>query len=316
MKILKKDRVSKIYFEDKARFADLLNGFVFHGKAVLQADNIHERKREVTFPEGNKKKKYIEVTRDIVNEVKVQATVVMAAIENQSDIHYAMPVRVMAGDCGTYYEQWKKTAQLHSEQKDLTGAEFLSGFSKEDRLVPSITIVIYLGEEPWDGPRTLKDMFELEKLPEELQEYVADYPMYLLEVRDYKELENFRTDIQHVFGCLQYASDEEKLGQYIKDNQEAFAHLREDAFDFITQVSHSKELKELKKKYENPKGEIDMCKAIQDMIASGRKEGMRNGFLLAAKYLKKREEGKNDEEIARECECSIEDVKLFFSAMA
>ena len=48
----------------------------------------------------------------------------------------------------------------------------------------------------------------------------------------------------------------------------------------------------------------------------GRKEGMRNGFLLAAKCLKKREEGKNDEEIARECECSIEDVKLFFSAMA
>ena len=42
--------MSKQYFEDKNRFADLLNAVIFEGKEVLQADNIHERKREVMFP--------------------------------------------------------------------------------------------------------------------------------------------------------------------------------------------------------------------------------------------------------------------------
>ena len=207
---LKKDRVSKNYFEDKTRFADLLNGVVFDGEAVLQADDIHERKRDVKFHEGNKKKeKYIEVTRDIVNEVDVQATVIMVALENQSEIHYAMPLRVMAGDCGCYHEQWKRISGINKEQKDLTKAEFLSGFRKNDRLIPSISIVIYLGENPWDGPRTLKDMFELKKMPVALQKYVADYPMFLLEVRRFKELEKFQTDLKYVFGYLQNSGSEE-----------------------------------------------------------------------------------------------------------
>ena len=30
----------------------------------------------------------------------------------------------------------------------------LSGFSREDRIHPVFTIVLYYGQEPWDGART------------------------------------------------------------------------------------------------------------------------------------------------------------------
>ena len=43
----------------------------------------------------------------------------------------------------------------------LTSKEFLSGLRKDDRLMPIITAVVYLGEEPWDGPKSLYDMLNI-----------------------------------------------------------------------------------------------------------------------------------------------------------
>ena len=299
----------------------------------MQADDIQEKKREVTVTGLSKTP---EIVRDVVNEVRVRATVVMTAIENQSAVHYAMPVRVMAGDSGFYYEQWKKTAQEHKEKNDLRKEEYLSGFAKADKLIPSITIVLYFGEEEWDGPRTLKEMMVQDEFPPEIWEFVSDYRMYLMEVRKWEDLENFQTDIRYVFGYLQHTSNKEELEKYLNENREAFEHMREDAYDFMIQMSHSKELEAMKAKYQNPKGEVNMCKAIQEMIESGRKEGekageergyrngekageergRKNGYLIAGAFMKKRAEGKTDEEIARECGEPVEDVKMFFAAMA
>ena len=36
----------------------------------------------------------------------------------------------------------------------LTNEEFLSGLRKGDKLIPIITAVVFLGDEPWDGPGT------------------------------------------------------------------------------------------------------------------------------------------------------------------
>ena len=39
--------------------------------------------------------------------------------------------------------------------------EFLSGFWKEDKLIPSITVTILFSSKPWDGPLSLFDMMEV-----------------------------------------------------------------------------------------------------------------------------------------------------------
>ena len=36
------------------------------------------------------------------------------------------------------------------------------------------------GSEPWDGPKCLREMLAI---PEEMLEFVADYPMHLVEIR-------------------------------------------------------------------------------------------------------------------------------------
>ena len=64
-------------------------------------------------------------------------------------------------------------------EKKISGGEYLSGFYKEDRLTPVITLVIHFGAKEWDGPLSLHEMMEA-KDPEILK-YVQDYRIHLID---------------------------------------------------------------------------------------------------------------------------------------
>ena len=201
--------VSISYFENPSRFADLLNGYVYQGKEMVSAEEISEVNASVARIAGEGsagKRRSVSaqvITADIVRKVGCGMRVALVALENQTDIHYAMPVRVMNAESVQYHKQWRESAKLHRSRKDLQGAEFLSGFAKKDKLIPIVTIVIYFGKEPWDGPVSLKEMMEPDKYPREIFEMVEDYHIHLLEVRKYTGTEVFHTDIRYVFGFLQ-----------------------------------------------------------------------------------------------------------------
>ena len=201
----------------------------------------------------------------------------MVFLENQSDVHYVMPVRVMNEEAAFYHKQWRQMAGKHKKAKDLRGMEYLSGFSKKDRLKPVITIVIYWGKTPWNGPRRLKEILDLDAYPLELQPFIADYPIYLLEVRKFEKLENFTTDIRYVFGFLQREQNKKSLAEYVEANRESFRELSEEAYDLLTVQSNTKELKRKKNEFETETGGYDMCKAIRDMVEDGRMEGRMEG---------------------------------------
>ena len=75
--------------------------------------------------------------RDIFKNASIKYTgksyVVLIGVENQSDIHYAIPVKNMFYDVMAYGNQVKETAKNHRKDKDTaTSDEFLSGFTKEE----------------------------------------------------------------------------------------------------------------------------------------------------------------------------------------
>ena len=148
-----KDVVTIEYFEDPCRFADLVNGFVFHGEQIVVPDDITELNRVLT--KVWRKSGWLRaqmMIRDLARQVRVGVGAVMIAVENQSAIHYAMPIRIMNADGATYDAQWKKQKRKNQLTHKLKTNEFLSGITKEEKLLPCFTIVIYFGEEPWDGP--------------------------------------------------------------------------------------------------------------------------------------------------------------------
>ena len=279
--------VSMEYFKDPARFADLVNSVVFSGEEVVSPGDVKELDPVLwnVHRSGASLQAKVQV-QDLLRQVSMGFQVILVALENQTKVHYAMPVRVMNADAAKYHDQCRKIGQEHEKKKDLSGKEYLSRFGKEDKLLPVISIVVYFGKEPWDGPRTLKEMMDLSGCPKQMQDLIVDYPICLVEARKQEHLEWFRTDLRYVFGFLARAEEKHDLRTYVEEHREAFSEMRRDAYDLVSVMANMREL-ELIRDQEEREGGYDMCKAIYDMIEDGRSEGRSEGLAVG------REQGEN-----------------------
>lgn len=273
-----KDMVTKVFLEDNDRFADVVNAGVFHGKVILSGGQLKNINSFASAVFGKLRKKMtVHKYRDLIKKSTFGVNFALIGVENQTDIHYAMPVRIMGYDFLGYEVQLREIRKRHRMRKDLSGAEFISGFSKKDKLYPILTLVVYYGEEPWDGPESLFQMIDWKDIPKEVREKVVDYPLYVLDVRHFTGNEQMKTDTRIVFGFLQRQNDICQLKQYIKENEEEFSDMQEDAYDMISILSNSRELIECKDEHVGEKGEYNMCEAIKQMKEEGRLEGRLEG---------------------------------------
>ena len=183
---LKPDIVLNDYWKDNDKFADLVNAVFFNGKPLVKPYDLSSFDSDASLViEGKKRVNTKKLERDNLKIAKfcdkLKVKFVIYGTENQTDIHYAMPVRVMHYDSSTYYNQYNALKKHYESTKELKGEEFLSGMKKDDRLYPVITIVLYYGEKKWDGAKSIKELLDI---PEGLQNFVNDYKMNLIELRD------------------------------------------------------------------------------------------------------------------------------------
>ena len=229
--------------------------------------------------------------------------VVLIGVENQSDIHYSIPVKNMFYDVMAYGNQVKETAKKHRKEKDTaTSDEFLSGFTKTDKLIPVITITVYIGTKEWDGPRRLSDMFG--DVDEELLPFIPDYRINLLAPREITDFTGFRTSIRQLFEVLQNAYDKEKM-QEVLQNDEKFSKVDRETVEAINLFAGTDI--DIDEKEEV----IDMCKAWEDQKNEGRKLGREEGRIRQAKVtaLKLQKKGYSIEDIAECVDFDEETVK-------
>ncbi len=101
---------------------------------------------------------FLEKYRDILKIYDGHLLVLILGIENQSDLHLLMPLRQLLYDALRYESQRSEIARRHKKAKDLTGLEYLSGFSDHTRLTPYSEHCRLLGNRALDGsiipPRT------------------------------------------------------------------------------------------------------------------------------------------------------------------
>ena len=107
----KKDTLTKEYMGDNHIFADVFNYFLFDGEKVVHADHLHElNSTELTVPyRMDGAMMPVQKDRDILKMASIKhddsAIYLLLGIENQSEIHYAMPVRNMVYDAIRYSKQ-------------------------------------------------------------------------------------------------------------------------------------------------------------------------------------------------------------------
>ena len=303
------------YFDDRDRYADLLNGFVFQGKRVVTADAVMEtdsRETGVLEPGDEKTKTvFAQKYRDVVRKVVFGVNCVIIGIENQANVHYAMPIRVMSEDAKTYEKQLRLIQNEHEKAKDLkSGAEFLGKFSAEDKVPAVISIVVYYGKEPWDGAKDLYDLLELEDVPKMMRPLINHYPTHVLEVRRFLNTEWFQTDLREVFEVIQHAEDKKMLRNFIESASDRLKNLAEDACEVIAAVTKTPEFAFRNRKYKNKDGGVDMCQGMKDWLAEeealGRQEELKKNVTALFEY------GMVPEEVAKALKVGLEVVKSWY----
>ena len=207
-----------------------------------------------------------------------KAAYCILAIENESKIHYAMPVKNGLYDFLQLFQQVTETARSHRKSDwnglNPTSDEYLSGFWKNDRLLPVVTLTVYFGSDTWDGALCLKEMYA--DCDEEILKYAPDYrinriaPVLLSD----KEIDEFSTSFREIMKYVKYSTDGKKLRDMVNAD-ERFKSVERQAVDVINAVTSSKV------KYSKGEEKIDMCAAIQEIREEGRLEGEIIGIIRA-----------------------------------
>lgn len=252
-----KDNLESSYMSVNERFADAVNAGVFHGKQVICPEQIREIDTVSNYSlkgradaSGEHGKQY----RDVLKTVICNTNFCMIGVENQSKVHYVFPVRNMLYDAAAYKKQWSHLQREHRKKRDLKDAEFLSGFSKDDRLQAVVTLVVYFGTDTWDGAKDIHSLIDWSDIPDEFREVVPNYSIYLLELNKYQNLDDFQSDLKTVCRFLQNCDDERKLEQMLREHRPEFENLEEDTYDLIGELGNMSQISQLKEECKKDEG--------------------------------------------------------------
>ena len=286
----KYDTCMKEFLQNKDRFADLFNGCCFQGRQIIRAEDLREASENYVITDkrlpGKTRQKDTEIIRDVKMVLGSGMVLQVLAVENQSYIDYAMPVRCMGYDAAEYRRQLKERKQerrllMNSENRPKNPAvsmdETLSGILSSDRLHPVYTLCLYSGTEPWDGPRKLSDMMAFDPQNKNLQSLFEEYHLHLFCINEQYVFDAFRSDLKPLFQAINCRNNKKKMIELMKD--ETYSHLNEDTWDAIAVMTDNAAMLQKKDLYktENQKEEFNMCQALQELMQDERNEGRIEG---------------------------------------
>ena len=274
---LKADIVVKNYWRNNEQFADFFNAALFEGKQLIKPDELEDMDtEESSVLEHKEYAESIGASRDNVKVRKKSTTynmeLVILGMEGQERIHYAMPMRVMGYDYGTYKKQYEDNAVKYKTAKNMTEDEYMSRMKRTDKLIPVITIVVYYGEKPWDGAVSLHGMLDI---PKEMEPFVNDYKMHLVEARK-NNLKLHNINNQDLFNLLEILLD--KNGKLNEIREKAINYAREHKVEksVMMTVAGAANCKMDYNLIER-KGDADMCTVFEETRKEGIAEGMAQG---------------------------------------
>jgi len=279
------------YYEDARHFAWLVNGWIYHGNDGIDPAQIKPKNIRLTGKTGKGKTARTRTRyRDISKEIGEMNVILIIGTEFQSFVDYSMPVRIMDYDALEYKDQIQTIKSVHKKEAITSGkipGVDLSPLTKEDRLTPVITLVLYMGADPWDAAQSLQELLNLSNVPQEFKKYIPDYPLHVLDVchtSDERLLE-FPKDLASMFLTIKYQKDFKALQTVLKSIPELDT-VEPETFDTAWNFLDKRMLK-FKDKAQNTKGDMNMCVAVDQMLDEGRKQGHELGLSEGMEQMKR-----------------------------
>lgn len=281
------DVCTKAYMSNPRFFSDAFNYYFFHGEKVVKPEELTVQDiAEIALPYGNGEDDIIIPAQKFRDNLKKwtimtsrDATYMLLGVENQANVHYAMPIRNMLYDALNYSSQVEAIGKKHRRRKDIEGDEFLSGFKKQDKVKPIFTLVIYWGTKEWDAPKSLYEMMDIkEEMIGIIKEYVDDYKLHVIVPNEIENFEQFSTELGYCLRYIQSSTSRLKLEQLLKDHKDVYSRFDKVSGKLIQVVTNTILPKEAERE-----DSINMCKAIEDMMKDAEAKGTEKAVLETAK---------------------------------
>ncbi len=273
-----KDTVTKDYMQDRDTFADAFNFLLYGGRQVIKPEQLKPLDTtSIVLPYGEDNKSVpIQKYRDVMKMVTImeddEAAYLLLGIENQSEIHYAMPVRNMLYDAIQYVAQVEDAAKLHKKSGKAaeTRAEFLSGFHSTDKLLPVVTLTLYFGADEWVAPRDLHSMLSAN---DNILRFVDNYHLHLIvpaEIDD-EDFTKFHTELSLALKYVKYSNNKKRLREIVSEDA-SYKSVSKKTADMVNIVTSSMMC------FNSGEERVDMCKAIEGIRNDARLEGIEEGI--------------------------------------
>lgn len=142
---------------------------------------------------------------------------------------------------------------------------------RTDKFVPVISVVIYYGEKPWDGPTTLHGMLDI---PKELTQYVNDYKILLVEAgRNHLILHNVNN--VNLFNLLEIILDRNTSKNEAKKRAIQYSEEHQVDKSVVMTVAGAANSKIDYNAFE--KGEVTMCTLFEEIAKENEARGEARG---------------------------------------
>ena len=215
------DSLSKELFRDSNVFADAINGHFFHGEQIVKPESLSDLDpTEIILPEATGKNAPQEFRRDLLKLLTCKkdgdTTYAILGLEEQTSVDYSMASRVWLYDAMTLYREIRARENFNRKhRKKEVSKHFTSKLLPCDRVNAVITLVVYLSDTQWDGPRRISDL--VNPIPEELTPFFNDYKLNLLCPNELsiEDIHRFKSDLAAVLLAAKYAKNPEQLDTLI-----------------------------------------------------------------------------------------------------
>jgi len=246
-----KDIAEKALAEHNDVFADILNGFLFHGEQVVLPGELEDAGDKSQYKADGR---LHELERDVSKRLRDgKVTLAMVGLEHQSKAERFMPVRVGSYDFQSYRAQ-------------LSGRNVGSVY-------PVATMVLYFGMKRWPYPRNLTGIIDM---PERLRPFVSDYEMRNLFEVAFLEPEQvgwFHSDFRYV---ADFFVQMRLTGDYRPAEDGAIRHVDE-TLKLLSVLTGDRRFEEVLGIL--PKtGGVGMCEVLDKVENRGIEKGIKQGL--------------------------------------
>ncbi len=243
-----KDKTEKLFVACADVFAELINGLLYEGRAVLKKETLLPGPTESIYMGkaaelGNQFQDY---SMYVLDEEKVSA---LYTLENQSRVDTRMPLRQAAYEGAAYRRQYKRR--------------------RGQGIYPVVSVVLNWGEKPWKAAKTIGELMDY-PIPEGAEDYIDRNRLHVFDMRFLEKdvRERFEGDVRIV---LDYLLDRESLMQRRQKPANP-----EEVMRMLHALSGDEQYLEYIAFVEEDGGK-SMCDLLEEMKNKGREEGQKEG---------------------------------------